>query len=90
MIVLPLAFITGVILILLLFKRKIPGTSVSLPFPATVPTPTIYFSEPIPTTIPQISELENDLLLIEEDIKKLKREDNRLNPPSFIFELGLD
>lgn len=44
---------------------------------------------PTPSYSKEIVEIEDDLKMIEADIYKVK-EDSRLNPPSFIFTLGLD
>lgn len=44
-----------------------------------------------PTLIPSgpLYEMEKDLQLIEADVDKMK-EDNRFQPPSFFFDLGLE
>ncbi len=89
MVVLFLAFISGFILLFLFLNKRVPGVSVTLPLPKTTPVPTALPLLPTPTVIPQFSELEKDFLLIEQDIEKLKKEDIRLEPPNFIFDLGL-
>jgi len=87
--VLLLAFLVGIVLLFLLYKKKIPDISVSLPLKTATPTPTIFFAKPTPTNIPKFSELENDFFMIEKDIENLEKEDSRLTPPNFIFDLGL-
>lgn len=88
MIFLAVAFILGVITLVLFSKKKDFATSISLPLLRSTPTPLATTSATI-TNTPQLSELENDLLAIEKDLEKMKKEDNRLVPPTFIFDLGL-
>lgn len=88
MIFLAVAFILGVITLVLFSKKKDLMTSISLPLLRSTPTPLATPSATI-TNTPQLSELENDLLAIEKDLEKMKKEDTRLVPPTFIFDLGL-
>lgn len=88
MIFLAVAFILGVITLVLFSKKKDLMTSISLPLLRSTPTPLAIPSVAV-ANIPQLSELENDLLAIEKDLEKMKKEDTRLAPPNFIFDLGL-
>jgi len=67
-------------------RRVTPAVSLPVPPVEVSPSPSPILS---PAAPPALAELENDLQLIEADLKKMK-EDSRLNPPSFIFNLGLD
>ncbi len=87
MIFLFVAFIGGILLLLYFGKGKLFSSSISLPVPALSPTPGIEAS-PSATPNRQIIGVENDLRLIENDIQKIK-DDIRLNPPTFLFKLGL-
>ncbi len=87
MLFLAIAFFFGVVSLLLFAKSRSNPASVSLPQPkGPTPSPT----ETLPTLAPNelLLNLENDLIMIEGDLKKMK-EDNRFQPPSFIFSLGL-
>jgi hypothetical protein len=83
-----LAFSAGLLSIYLYTRRRTSAPAVSLPLPpAQVSTPSLL---PSPPAIPaDILELENEMRLIEADLKKMK-EDIRLTPPNFIFTLGLN
>jgi len=87
MIFLSLAFIVGIFFLLYFGKKNLLAPSISLPVPALQPTST---PEASPSAMPssQLTEIENDLKLIENDLQKIK-EDTRLNPPTFLFDLGL-
>ena len=87
MIFLFLAFICGILLLLFFGKGYLSAPSISLPVPAFQPSPIIEAS---PSAVPnvQIIDVENDLRLIENDLQKIK-EDARLNPPKFLFKLGI-
>ena len=89
MIFLTVAFISGVVILILFFQKRLPETSINLPFPKSSPTPTIVLSGPALTIAPQLPGLNDDLTAIEQDLEKMRKEDTRLIPPSFIFNLGL-
>lgn len=89
MIFLVFAFIAGVVAILFLFGKKATETSVSLPFLKGTPTPEVAPSGPTPVNTSQLLEIDSDLTMIETDLSKMKKEDKRLIPPTFIFVLGL-
>lgn len=88
MILLIVCFIFGIGLLVLFFQKSVPDTSVSLPDSKSTPAPVVSFT-PVPTMPPQVPELDADLVAIEKDLEKLKKEDLRLSPPVFIFDLGL-
>jgi len=89
MIFLPLVFIFGVLALVLFFQKKLPETSVSLPFMNDTPTPTMVASGSAAAVFSQLPGLNDDLTAIEQDLEKMRKEDTRLIPPSFIFNLGL-
>lgn len=89
MIILIACFIFGLVLIFIIHKGKISPFSTSLPQPTLEPTPSPILTPSSPTIyVVQPKEIENDLKNIEEDLKKIK-EDKRLNPPEFLFDLGI-
>lgn len=81
-----LAFSVGLLSIYFYSKKHalVPAISPPVPTPETSPSPL-----PSPVVPADILELENEMRLIEADLKKMK-EDTRLTPPKFIFDLGLD
>jgi len=58
---------------------SLPSSSEATPFPSPLPSPVVN-----PTNL----EVESDLKMIETDLTKTK-EDQRLRPPEFIFDLRL-
>lgn len=89
MIFLPVVFILGVLALVFFFQKKLPETSVSLPFVNDTPTPTVVASGSAAAVSSRLSELNDDLSAIEQDLEKMRKEDTRLIPPSFIFNLGI-
>ncbi len=87
MIFLFLVFILGSFLLFKFFGNKISPQSISVPLPKTEPQSVTELT-PSPTPGVAVNEVENDLLNIEADLKKVKG-DTRLDPPSFIFNLGI-
>jgi len=87
MILLAFVFCLGILYLFLVGKRNMVPPSVSLPLPTAEPT---MVASPSATPMPDqiIFEVRNDLGMIESDLEKIK-EDNRLNPPTFIFDLGI-
>ncbi|MBU2577928.1 hypothetical protein KKA69_03780 [Patescibacteria group bacterium] len=68
-------------------NKKVP--SISLPFEETKQEePASQLVSPTPILPKEVAEIEEDLNMIEADINKIK-EDSRLNPPTFIFSLGI-
>lgn len=88
MIFLLVAFVVGVVILILFFQKRLPETS-NLPFPKSSPTSVTTTTEPSLTSIPQLPSLNDDLMAIEKDLEKMKKEDKRVAPPTFIFGLGL-
>ncbi len=84
MIFLLFAFCLGLLSLFFFGKKKISAPSVSLPLPKAELTSSL--PPPTPVGSSALQDLENDLNLIEADLKKIK-EDTRLNPPEFIFDL---
>lgn len=89
MIFLPLVFIVGVLALVLFFQKKLPETSVSLPFINDTPTPMMVASGSAAAVSSRLPGLNDDLTAIEQDLEKMRKEDSRLVPPSFIFNLGI-
>ncbi|PIV01596.1 hypothetical protein COS54_00730 [Candidatus Shapirobacteria bacterium CG03_land_8_20_14_0_80_39_12] len=87
MILLVFAFIGGILFLLYVGKNKMHAPSISLPVPISQPT-SVPEASPSATSNGSIVEMENDLKLIGNDLQKIK-EDTRLNPPAFLFDLGL-
>ena len=89
MILLPIVFLLMLLYIYAVSVGKIKPVSISIPVPKALPTPT-PLSLPTPTLAPaqNLLEIESDLSNIDQDIQKVKKEDKRFIPPSFIFELG--
>jgi hypothetical protein len=81
-------FLLGIVTLLLSARQSKPVID-SLPFSQkeSSDSPAVSLS-PTPTPDPELSAIENDLKLIGEDLKKIK-EEKRLDPPSFIFSLGI-
>lgn len=68
-------------------NKKVP--SISLPFEETKQEEVASQSaSPAPVLAKELTEIEEDLKMIEADMNKMK-EDSRLNPPAFIFSLGI-
>jgi len=88
MIFLAAAFLLGMILIFSFVKRRSSEVAIFLPLPKSEPS-RLALPSPTSTIAPEILQIENDLSLIENDIGKLKKEDRRLVPPSFVFDLNL-
>jgi hypothetical protein len=65
---------------------KVP--SISLPLEQAKEEESPKVPSPTPAYPKEVVEIENDLKMIEADLDKVK-EDSRLNPPSFIFSLGI-
>jgi len=86
MIILIAGFIFALGLTYVFFKNRISPSFISIPLPTQghLPSPT---SIPSPSVV-QINEIESDLNNISADLKKVK-ENSRLNPPLFLFDLGL-
>jgi len=82
------AFILGITLVVIFYSHKFSPTSVGLPLPKVEPTITPTPLPPTPTVVPQLIDLERDLKTVEQDLPKVK-EEKRLNPPVFIFDLGV-
>lgn len=87
LIFLPLFFIFLLGLIFLWAKNENKPVSDSLPLPTV--TPTVYFPSPTPVPDSELIQIENDLKMIDDDLKKIK-DDTRLDPPEFIFNLGVN
>lgn len=87
MVLLAIIFVLSLILLFVFFSKRAKPMSVSLPLPKPSPTPTVIFL-PTPTVVPQLQEIDNDLKMINLDIEKVK-EDLRLNPPVFSFEIEI-
>lgn len=87
MILLTVAFVGGLGLLAWGVKNMQSVPSISLPLPPQ-PTPTAIPPSPSPES-QGFEAIEKDLLMIEADLKKMK-EDNRLDPPVFIFDLKLE
>lgn len=85
---LAICFVSGIVLLILFFQKRIPNTTVNLPLAKASPTPIVSLA-PVPTIPPQIPELDADLIGIEKDLEKMNKEDPRFSPPVFIFDLGL-
>lgn len=87
MFLLVLFFCLGFLVLILSGKKKNAPPSVSLPIPTVEPSPVATQSgQSVPNQA--IFDVENDLRMIEADLKKIK-EDTRLTPPEFIFVLGI-
>jgi len=89
MIFLTVAFISGVVILILFFQKRLPETSINLPFLNDTPTPAMVASGSAAAVFSQLPGLNDDLTAIEQDLEKMRKEDTRLIPPSFIFNLGL-
>lgn len=89
MIILLACFIFGLALTFIIYKGRVSPSTISLPAPTPEPTlsPTLTPSSPTISVV-QPKEIENDLKNIEEDLKKIK-EDKRIDPPEFLFDLGI-
>ncbi len=88
MILLVVVFILALVAVFYVAGGKKMPFSVSQPTPGVSVAPTEFISSPVLAPISPIPVLEKEFGLIEEDLRKVK-EDNRLNPPSFIFSLGI-
>lgn len=87
MIILCLVFVIGIYLLVFASKFKNNPTSIVVQEPK--PTVVIILS-PTPTPedsfITQSKSIKEDIKNISEDLSRIKKEDNRLIPPTFLFD----
>jgi hypothetical protein len=88
MVLLLILFVLGVATLVVTLKKKVAPMADSLPLPQVSPTPVLTNLLPTPAPEAELINLENDFKRIKEDADKLK-EEKRLDPPAFIFDLGL-
>lgn len=81
-----ISFVLALVFAFTVTRKKNPEVSTSEPMPTILPTIPL---SPMPTIPPEVPQIESDLLQIEKDIEKIKKEDRRLFPPSFLFDLDL-
>lgn len=89
LILLPIAFVIGILLILVIYRFSSSSTSISLPVTGLNLIPTEIQLLPTPTIPPDLINLGNNLDSIEKDINSVKKEDRRLIPPEYILDLGI-
>lgn len=87
MIILPIFFILSFFIIIIKYKKGAEN-SVTVSSPTQFPSPTIPQEQILISPNPVLDEIDNDLKKIETDIKK-NRDDQRLNPPTFLLDLGI-
>ncbi len=87
MIFLVVAFSFGLVTLFLFGKKKIPIPSVSLPGRPEEAAPSQIPLSSSPS--PFLQDMENNLKMIGADLGKVK-EDSRLNPPQFFFDLKVE
>lgn len=87
--VLPLILIVSLVIIYFISRNKTLPTSISLPNPKVVPSPTLTLPIPSPTPALDLTNIEGDLKNIQKDLNVVKNEDRRLIPPSFLLDLGI-
>ena len=87
MIILCSAFAIGICFLAVAFKFKNNPTSIIVQEPK--PTMVVTLS-PTPTPedpfVTQIKSIKEDIKNINDDLSKIKKEDNRLIPPTFLFD----
>lgn len=87
MIILCVVFVIGIFLLIIAANLKKNPVSISVQEPkptvAILLTPTLTPEDPF---ITQGKAIKEDIKNINDDLSKIKKEDNRLIPPSFIFD----
>ena len=87
-VLLPILFISLLLLVYVYAAKKISPPAIFIPDSKVTPLPTEIVPSPTSEPTRGILEIENDLSSILQDIQKVKKEDKRLIPPDFIFKLG--
>lgn len=87
MVMLCAVFIVGIGLLVFASKFKINPTSIVVPLPKpTVAVEITAIPAPEDPFITQSKSIKEDIKNISEDLAKIKKEDNRLIPPTFLFD----